>query len=340
MNEYGGYIQLDTYTGPEYHEGSRILALNSGRTALRFLIRARKIRTILIPSFCCDTVREACEAEGISWSTYATGPDLKPLLPEPENPSGTSEFSDPDRWLYLVNLYGILDDEEIRSIRRRFPRMIADYTHAFFRHPLPDTDTLYSCRKFFGVADGAYVSLGTGEGGLSDEEIFSLYRSLPPDASHDRMHFLLGRYECPAPEFYGEYAQNNDRFSREPIMGMSPLTHNLLRAVDYETARERRSRNFAFLNRRLSSRSRLVLPDIPGAYAYPFWPGNGLPSGEVLRREMIRQKVYVPCLWPEAKGTPLEEEMASQILPLPVDQRYTEEDMEEILRRLISLLPE
>ena len=36
MKEIGGYIELDTYTGREYHEGA--LALNSGRNALIYLI--------------------------------------------------------------------------------------------------------------------------------------------------------------------------------------------------------------------------------------------------------------------------------------------------------------
>ena len=41
MKEYGGYIELDTYRGQEYYP--ELLALNSGRGALRFLIRLRRI---------------------------------------------------------------------------------------------------------------------------------------------------------------------------------------------------------------------------------------------------------------------------------------------------------
>lgn len=444
QKEYGGYIQLDEFTGQEYYHGPHVLALNSGRTTLRFLIRVRKIKKLLIPSFCCDTVREACEAEGISWEYYATGPDLRPKLAgigeirsagDGRDNDGKDNSSRLDQWLYLVNLYGILTDEEIQAIHRHYPQMIADYTHAFFQRPLPDVDTLYSCRKFFGVADGAYVCLradspksstleagatktgiaetstagvcaakastemgraaGTFAAEMETEQILAAYRALPLDASHDRMHFLLGRYEGPASDFYGEYAENNELFSREPIKQMSPLTRNLLRAVDYERVRERRTRNFCYLHERLRSLNRLNLPgtmtlsdvpalsdapassDIPalqgisGAYAYPFWPVSGLPAGAALRQGMIQQKVYVPCLWPEVGGdvleikgdTPevkgdalakegcppenkhspakeermLEEEMAQNILPLPVDQRYSIEDMEEIVRRLLSL---
>lgn len=359
QKEYGGYIQLDNFTGQEYYHGPHVLALNSGRTALRFLIRIRKIKKLLIPSFCCDTVREACEAEGISWEYYATGPDLRPKLAGigeirsagNGRDDGRDNSIHPDQWLYLVNLYGILTDEEIQAIHRHYPQMIADYTHAFFQRPLPDVDTLYSCRKFFGVADGAYVCLRADSPKSSTLEAGAAYRALPLDSSHDRMHFLLGRYEGPASDFYGEYAENNELFSQEPIKQMSPLTRNLLRAVDYERVRESRTRNFCYLHERLGALNRLDLPDIPGAYAYPFWPVSGLPAGAALRRGMIQQKVYVPCLWPEVGGdvlevekdasakrtSMLEEEMAQNILPLPIDQRYSIEDMEEIVRRLLSL---
>lgn len=399
QKEYGGYIQLDNFTGQEYYHGPHVLALNSGRTALRFLIRVRKIKKLLIPSFCCDTVREACEAEGISWEYYATGPDLRPKLAGigemrsagNGRDNGKDNFPRLDQWLYLVNLYGILTDEEIQAIHRHYPQMIADYTHAFFQRPLPDVDTLYSCRKFFGVADGAYVCLradspksstletgatktgiaetstagvcaakastemgraaGTFAAKIETAQILAAYRTLPLDSSHDRMHFLLGRYEGPASTFYGEYTENNELFSREPIKRMSPLTRNLLRAVDYERVRERRTRNFCYLHERLGALNRLNLPDISGAYAYPFWPVSGLPAGAALRQGMIQQKVYVPCLWPEVGGdvlevekdasakrtSMLEEEMAQNILPLPVDQRYSIDDMEEIVRRLLSL---
>ena len=42
MKEIGGYIELDTYTGKEYHEDA--VALNCGRNALIYLIRAKRIK--------------------------------------------------------------------------------------------------------------------------------------------------------------------------------------------------------------------------------------------------------------------------------------------------------
>ena len=47
MKEYGGYIELDTYHGKELYPD--LLALNSARTALRFLIRYRQIKRSSCP---------------------------------------------------------------------------------------------------------------------------------------------------------------------------------------------------------------------------------------------------------------------------------------------------
>lgn len=325
QKEYGGYLELDEYSGEEYYPEA--WALNSGRAALRLFIRLKKIRKIYLPAFCCDTVREACAAEGILWEYYSVDKDFRPCL---------SEEDAGNDWVCLVNFYGVFDDGDMQALMQQYPRLIVDYTHAFFQQPLKGMNVLYSCRKFFGVPDGAYLILGEGEG----EKI---YETLPQDLSFERMHFLLGRFEAGASPFYQEYAQNNDFFANEPIKRMSKLTHNLLRAIDYPRVCGQRTENFAFLHRQLKEKNVLNLPPaIEGAYAYPFWFNGDKISGKEIRRRLIAQQIYIPMLWPEVcsleEASPLERQMTENILPLPVDQRYNRGDMEEILRCLLRIL--
>ncbi|KAI4448319.1 hypothetical protein C823_002839 [Eubacterium plexicaudatum ASF492] len=73
---------------------------------------------------------------------------------------------------------------------------------------------------------------------------------------------------------------------------------------------------------------------------YPFWSTKG---GEV-RRRLIAEKIYIPVLWPNvleemAEDTP-EYQMAENILPLPIDQRYTEADMGYLADKLLNILKE
>ena len=72
-----------------------------------------------------------------------------------------------------------------------------DHTHAFFQHPLPGVDTLYSCRKFFGLSDGAYLSTDA-----------TLTTGKEQDVSAERMGHILGRFEKDAGTYYQKMLDN------------------------------------------------------------------------------------------------------------------------------------
>ena len=305
MREIGGYIELDTYHMPLLHKGA--LALNCGRNALAYLLKARQIRRLYIPRFICDSVTGVCEREGVPYTLYGVGYDF---LPSGEIALGEGE------WFYLVNYYSQLDNDVIERYVRRYGRVIVDHAQSYFQPPLPGVDTLYTCRKYFGVADGAF---------LYTDAVFN--GELPRDESFDRMRFLLGRFERTASEFYGEYAANNELFAGEPVKRMSKLTENLLRGIDYGRVKAVREENFACLRRELGGRNLLRLKDAPGTFMYPLL----LKNGAAVRKELQKQKIYIPTLWPDvfdvcAPDAP-EYDMAANILPLPIDQRYTADDM-------------
>ncbi len=308
MKEYGGYIELDKYSLPMLHE--KAVLLNSGRNALVYLFESKKISKIALPYFLCDSVPNVCKREGVSYSFYHINKDF---IPENIN------LQD-DEWLYLVNYYGQLSEEYILSVKKKYDRVIVDNAQSYFSVPLKNIDTLYTCRKFFGVADGAVL--------YTDKKID---RELDVDESFERMHFLLGRFERTASEFYSEYADNNHMFADEPLKQMSKLTANLLHAVDYDAIKKRRNDNFKIYDDELSDINglKLHLPD--GAFAYPFLVENGFE----LRKYLQSLKIYIPLLWPFVRTAAGEEsteaKMASDILPLPCDQRYSDEDIKYII---------
>ena len=70
---------------------------------------------------------------------------------------------------------------------------------------------------------------------------------------------------------------------------------------------------------------------------YPFWCENGA----AVRKLLAEKKIYIPTLWPnvlELDGCSLEKEYAKNILPLPIDQRYGEEDIERVANELKNAL--
>lgn len=304
MNEIGGYIELDTYTGKMLHNDG--MKLNCGRNALAYLIKAKKIKKIYMPKFMCDSCDRVLADNGVKVVYYHIGLDFRPIL------SSRAQ----DTFLYIVNFYGQLSNEYIKSLGAN---VIVDNAQAYFQEPIDGFDTLYTCRKFFGVPDGAIL--------YTDKRI----EIDIVDQSYTRMNFLLGRYERTAGEFYQEYVDNNHLFNDEPIKYMSKLTDNLLHGIDYELVKARRTENFVYLHEQFNDVNKLKL-DIPfGAFMYPLYLDNGIK----LRKKLQDQKIFIPTLWPAVFNICGEDElgydMAENILPIPVDQRYTLEDMAYIV---------
>jgi dTDP-4-amino-4,6-dideoxygalactose transaminase len=115
---------------------------------------------------------------------------------------------------------------------------------------------------------------------------------------------------------------------------MSNLTRNILGAIDYEKVIESRNNNFSYLHDRLKVTNVLDIKTPEGAFAYPYYIKNGIE----VRKKLAEKKTYVPTLWPnvlrENDENSIEYDFAANILPLPCDQRYTEDDMKVIIQSI------
>lgn len=314
MKEIGGYIEFEHFHGDMLHDNA--VRLNCGRNALAYLIRAKQIRKLAIPYFICDSVVDTARKYGAAVRFYHVTKDLRP---------GEDASQGEDEWLYLVNYYGQVSSREILELRERCPRVIVDNSQAYFAPPADNTDTLYSCRKFFGVSDGALLFTDA----LLDEE-------LETDQSYQRYEFLMGRLERSASEFYARYVSNNHLFKDEPLKRMSLMTENLLHGIDYQYIQQKRTDNFRHLHELLGSMNQLDVTVPEGAFAYPLL----LENAAQIRKMLIADKIYIPVLWPDAEARApegsIDEMLAGHILPIPCDQRYGAEEMEYISSKIRS----
>ena len=67
--EIGGYFGFESFQGKEYYTG--LTAVNSGRNALLYILKARNIQKLIIPRFLCDSISELCKREGYPYEEYA-----------------------------------------------------------------------------------------------------------------------------------------------------------------------------------------------------------------------------------------------------------------------------
>ena len=313
MKEIGGYIEIEHNNGTLYHENA--LKLNCGRACLEYLIRAYNIKRIWLPGFLCDSVFDKCRQLSVDIETYSLGDDFSiPLL----NPG-------PDDWVYIVNYYGQLNDGIIKGIHQRFKNIICDYSQSYFQLPLEGVPTIYTCRKYFGVADGAFLYTSKV---LND--------ILEIDMSMDRLGYLFGRYEKDASSYYDEFKENDEKFKDQPVRLMSRITENMLRGVNYEYVSSSRSDNWNTLHDILGKYNKLSLCIPKGPFAYPFYSEKA----DAIRLELKNKKIYIPVLWPNVlednSEMSNEYKMAMNILPLPCDQRYTSDDMKYLADQIMK----
>lgn len=327
MKEIGGYIEFEHFKSCNFHKVPKNLntiKLNSGRSALAYLIKSKNIKKILIPYFNCDSITKICNTYDVKMRFYNIDKNFLPL---------DIELKD-DEYFYITNFYGQLDLKDIKAFIEKYKnRVIVDNAQAFFDEPLQNADTLYTCRKFFGVSDGAILYTDT----ILEEKI-------EVDKSYDKMNFLLGRFENSCTEFYSDFVKNNERFETEGIKYMSKLTENILYSLDFGAIKNIRTNNYEYIHNKLKSVNELDIKLVEGAFSYPLLIDNKKYklSSENLKKELIKRKIFIPTLWPnvldECKDNTLEFKFARDILPIPVDQRYNFDDMDYIFNNIKFLL--
>ena len=310
MKSIGGYFELELPQGAEFH--SQAIALNTGRNALEYILRARSYKKVYLPYYSCEVLLEPFEKLGVEYSFYHINESL-----EPEQPVA---LKDSEAILY-INYFGLKQDFVTTLAANYGKQLIVDNTQAFYAKPIEGIDTFYSCRKFFGVPDGAYLYCDA----RLDEE-------LEQDHSWERMTHLLKRIDVSAEAAYADFREQSVELKNNPIRKMSSLTHRIMASIDYNSVAKRRRQNYLLLNEALYYKNgiSLTLATDTVPMVYPF-----LTTDSQLRQRLIDNKVYVATYWPNVLDWCDKDNtsyfLTQQLLPIPIDQRYGEEDMKRII---------
>lgn len=308
----GGYFSLELPYNEygEYHRDA--IRLNTGRYCLEYVLRVKKYTKVYLPYYMCDAVLQPINKLGLDYQFYHI--DKYFHIAEVLHPKK-------DEVILYCNYFGLMD-EYVKIVTDRYaPNIIIDNTQAFFSRPLPEIDTFYTCRKFFGVADGAYLY-------TNKEADFDI----PQDYSSSRMLFLLDRLDKSAEEAFSDYHKSEDTLDHDEIKKMSKITQFIMSSIFYKSIADRRISNYTYLHDNLSSSNTLSVDlereSVP--MVYPF-----LSDDINLRKKLIDNKVYVASYWPNVKNMSnlesVESQFAVNLIPIPIDQRYGNDDLNKIL---------
>lgn len=316
MKSIGGYLDLQLGKGDEFYPA--LIRLNTGRNALEYILKVRRYKLIHLPYFCPEGLMEPISKLKIPYQFYTIDENLDPVA---DFVVGEQEC------MLYINYFG-LKGNTAEKISRNYPNVIIDNSQAFFSLPLAGIDTFYSCRKFFGVPDGAYLYTDS-----------PLKLKMDKDYSADRFSHLLKPIEVGIERAYEDFILDEQALSNCPLRRMSALTQRIMGSIDYKHCSFRRTSNFFFLHEYLAAVNDFVFDTtiINGPMIYPLVIKNS-----AVRETLIANKVYVATYWPNVlqwtTRKMYEHYLTSNLVGLPIDHRYSHADMNRVIQLIKKCL--
>lgn len=316
MQAIGGYFELADYEkGKDFPHQNGIL-LNTGRNALEYILRCiGELKGVYLPYYTCEVVLEPLKKLRIPYSFYHINAKFEMV-----------EVLQPKEGEYIIanNYFGV-KDAYIQTLADKYgAHLIVDCSQAFFAKPIAGIKSFYSTRKYVGVADGGVAYGVDGKYSLLyDEDDSTLHNS----------HLRI-RKEQGAEAGFQDFQQNETKLDNQPIRLMCHNTRDILWHIDYHKVIVRRRENFAYLHEALKDNNLLQLPEMD-SFACPMIYPYLISDGARLRKKLIENKIFVAKYWPNiliwSESNKFEYQLANRIIPLPIDQRYDEEDMRRIV---------
>ena len=326
MKEIGGFFELELNSnGSLYHNNA--LAFNSGSSALEFFLINSKYNSVYIPYYTCDEVIKVIKKLNLSYHFYNINSNFQPQI-------NLDVLN--DKTLLIINIYFGINNQNVNELLNLSKHIIVDASQAFFYKPLKNRFSFNSIRKFFGVPDGGFLC-GTISGEMKKNYAKLSY------TKYNHQH-LVGRLEENAKVEYFNYIENEKIISENSMGIMSKLTDALLNNVNFKKVKKQRLNNFKKLNSYFKEYNELDLrlqfeKDIP--HCYPLLISNGF----ALKKFLIYNNIYIPTYWENirkylSQKSKFELNLVDNLVCLPIDQRYTEKEMNYIIDSFKSFMNE
>ncbi|MFM7681948.1 MAG: hypothetical protein ACKO7P_04310 [Bacteroidota bacterium] len=307
----GGYFELELETKKEYY--SNYYRFNLARNAIAYYFITKNIKTVHVPTFICESVINTLLKHNIRIIFYKIKNLLNPYFPQFNKKEG----------LLIVNHFGLHKEFNLNSFEY-IENILIDNSHSFFNDN--NLNSVFSPRKFFGTTDGAY---------LKSSKILDDYSVLPVFCALPYIEPLIRRIDNGVEEGFESYKKLQSLYSSAPIMKMSNFSMRILESIDYARVRKRREQNFNFFHKKLFHLNELNLDDRTSLFSYPLLIRNG----QFLREKLILNKIFTPKYWQgvfeNTHADKYDIDLVSNIIHLPIDQRYNKKDLSRIIDYLL-----
>jgi hypothetical protein len=319
MKPIGGYFELELQKGNSgYHNTPH--ALKSGRSCLHHLLNIVRPSLVYIPFYTCDALLEPFMVSGINYQYYTIDQNLEI--------AGDILLKDGE-YLVYINYFDLKRQYTARLAEQYGDKLIIDATQAFFMKGDGRSWLFNSCRKFFGVPDGAYLYAPAN----IDVPL--------ADSRNERYitEHLIKRFNGHTQEGYNAFV-TNESLCDSAVTGISKLSEYLLSEIDYEEVIKRRRINYAFLFNAFKDKNLLAVSQVDEnvPMCYPLLAGK-----KTDKRRLADNGIFIPSFWEDvlkrnSEGFVTEKIFVNNLLPLPVDHRLEMKDMSRLADAVTDLI--
>lgn len=307
--------------------------LDSGRSAIKFIVRNRDYDFVLLPEYICESVIQCFDTQKILF--YQIDDQFNILLDSLQLEVLTSKKV----IFYLMHYFGKTQDSYILekiyylSIKNKW-FIIEDTTHSIFSEPLTIGDVaICSLRKWFPIEDGAVI--------YSKNKILKNKKFTKKVISFKSYAFILKtlylRNQLDCNELYRKYFEDSEEalnYSND-IYIISDFSKFILKCIDITSIIQERKLNYLYLDAKIANTGLKKISYTPYIYII------SLNERDEVRLYLNKNKFYFAVHWPipEVKGLQITDhakKLSNTLLSIPVDGRYTYADYDRLLECLAN----
>ena len=351
MREYGSehpaIVLPDGYFESLGELGREIMYLRSGREALLMAGIAacdKKKKVILFPAYSCWSMIAPFEKVGYQIVYYRLNEDLTVDLKYLKMLLATVRAD----VMLTMNYYGSAKTKEaVRLAKDNGLVVIEDFSHYTFslKQIFNSEVDIYvsSIRKSVGVCDGSII--------LSKEKMPEQYiQGEEKDfadkrfvAQTDKRHYIWSKDQKKKQAFLGTIRECEgiiDEFTA--VHPISERAKKMLAQVNGEEIAYARRENMRHLWTRLNGNVRMV-PGLERCFdGAPFSLPILVENRDEVQGTLSRRGVYAQWLWPLCDKAmsvcPISKEMNEKLLSVPIDQRFSWDDIEDMANIIIEVV--
>jgi len=354
--EIGGFFEFPIFdcddpkkTVLHYLENSagrnNYIFVQDGRQAIKMVlmqIKNIRCRSCYLPAYLCHSIIQPFRELGLNISFYGHKHPLKPSFEEDVHESV----------VLIIDHFGteFVSAKKIRGLLKQGNSVILDITHSILdctRMELCHENLYYiaSLRKIFPIPDGAVIFLSHNH---SIDELDCSLSCMPMIDAMVLKNFYLNGLEHAEPTnthykydkklFLSLYSRHEETKNTQfiKIRKMPLISLMILSKLNLDALLEKRNQNFLTIYENAADKRIFLFfhQDIKSPFMIPLC-FRDVNERDSFKKVFIKNNIYPPIHWQIEGFVPgsfrYEHELSRRILSIPIDQRYSSEDMLKII---------